>query len=635
MATVNVQLERRLLEVERQTDLLIDRTKHLADQTDGFRRTLRKESQKREEAVQDLAEVRNSMQQSLGLELEAFRSAAEDKLQGLVDTESTIKNLEKRVQRDAEKEMRQALSYATHRTEEDEKWRFRVHEDLKEELHQMSSLFSEKIEDSTTKVEEQVVALRRRMHSYTDDQYKMNKQTTADGLAIQQSVREEAAQREGEIKKLEQTLQDLRHEQKSFEVSMDERIRAWEQQGADLHASTLQRVAEIRVELMGMLSTVEEKFKGEINYVTEQHMDLQNEFSVAINSVRNDLEAEKDELQNLYNIVEHNKSDVQQEMNSLQQKLEKEVVNIHTAQRESLLNLRSQQDEKFKGFEMEIDEQKSSQKLHFGHVGEKLKDIKSEVNNNENDIKQARHDALREQALLQKAVENVRATMQAENNKKQETMNNLREQINSSASIMSDQFERFDKNQSSMQSRVNEYENRLTNEEEVRAQEIHRLERHFENTACKEAIFLDFKRNQQAQEKKNEAQMGETLRSYVQLKEEMELALNRVDSIKRQSLQTAEEWSEHKAECDLKERVLQTLKADFISLENKLAQSPLLERILRPVSGMSPLSRASTPNKKMDNSSLRKSVGTTASTPTKTPRSITTARAGRPNAYGF
>jgi len=579
--------------VERQTELLCDRTKYLGDQTDVFRRTLRKESQKREEAVIELAEVRNSMQQNLNLELEAFRSVAEDKLQGLVDTESTIKCLEKRVQKDAEKEMRQALSYATHRTEEDEKWRFKVHEDLKEELHQMSTVFNEKIEESATKVEEQVASMRRRMNTYIDDQHKVNKSTTAQGLEIQQALKLETTERESEISALEKIVQELRHEQKTFEAKIDERIRAWEQQGADLHASTLARVSEVRVELLSTLTNVEEKFRGDLDGMAEANKELKLQFREAITSVRADLENEKGELDILSAMVEHNKLIVQNEIDTLHKTLEREVQVLQDAHNESLHKMKLEHDEKFKCVETELEDQKALQKHHLQEVSEQLAEIRFTLETQENEIRVARTEAMKENALLQKSVDSLRQTMQLENQKKQEAISVLREQAHKQCVLTSEQFGTAEGVQLSMQTRLDNFEAYLQQEAEQRSTEIAKLERHFENTSCKEAAFLDFKRNVMSQEKKHEAQLEDTLRNFMVLREEMEVALSRVDDVRRVSIQQEENWLEHKAECELKERILQTLKVDFSALENKLAQSPLLERILRPVAGVSPLSRSS------------------------------------------
>merc|ERR1719494_644722 len=108
-------MDRRLNEMERQTQLLGDRAKFLTETTEEFKKTLDNESALREESIKDLSQVRFTIQEKIEQELDQFWFLANEKMQEMIGAQDTIHELEKRFQKKADAEMKTAMAFVKDR----------------------------------------------------------------------------------------------------------------------------------------------------------------------------------------------------------------------------------------------------------------------------------------------------------------------------------------------------------------------------------------------------------------------------------------------------------------------------------------------------------------------------------------
>eukprot|EP00397_Hematodinium_sp_SG-2012_P012169 GEMP01012332.1.p1 GENE.GEMP01012332.1~~GEMP01012332.1.p1 ORF type:complete len:699 (+),score=198.91 GEMP01012332.1:93-2189(+) len=286
-----LNVEHRLQEVERQTELLRDRTQLVGSQTDGLRKSLLKESHNREVALGDMSAdielVRKTMRDKLNSltqrnnEIDSFRTAANGKLDALLLARSSTRDVEKEVQR--------AVYLAEDTADSQTRWQHMQEEAIEAKLGDLNVRLSDKIacvhSGTEEKIDADVHLVRQTMKHDADEQKTINRALQTQLGELTQKVydanlalEQESSTRSMEVQEVKRAIADARKdqqvEQQHFERQMTERIRAWEEQNADLHASALERVEQVRLEILAMLNTLEESTQSEFQLAQSAHETL-------------------------------------------------------------------------------------------------------------------------------------------------------------------------------------------------------------------------------------------------------------------------------------------------------------------------------------------------------------------------
>eukprot|EP00397_Hematodinium_sp_SG-2012_P023760 GEMP01024706.1.p1 GENE.GEMP01024706.1~~GEMP01024706.1.p1 ORF type:complete len:635 (+),score=182.74 GEMP01024706.1:156-2060(+) len=553
---VNVELERRMQEVERQTELLVDRTTFLDGQTANFRKSLWKEAKRHEESLQSVVggvtEVRYSVEETLGRELGAFRTVADEKLNELAVAFSKLQELDKLVRGDAEREIRHALSYTAQNAEENEKWRAQVHQDIREEFRELGRSFNEKIDDSTAKVDEQFSSVRRRITKNIDE---VNKREI-----------EEGCEREVEIQSLQFQLSEIRQDQREFGSRLTAlllRLEIWEKQDK----SKIQRVEQVRVELLEALGSVEEASQIQHKVAADTTKDLGAD-------LRKQLEQQSRELDVVSAMAEHWKLQCRDEFENLRRMIKHEISRVENAQSKNLTTMSQQHDAQIAELQQLIMDEKTERQ-------EQVDELRLRTQKNERDIRNIEESMGKNQVLYQKELDTLHEVMEAEDRKNADALGTLRELTGVHSTQMGQQLEIMEGAQQAMNRDLERVGHALDNEQDARVKEVVKLAERVD-AACPSDEFVEFRKRTAAKDKKNEILVDDLHRKLADLAGRIEETSQSATKAEQDIADFTDTFEKHNEECDVP-KIFGVLQAEIALLERKLSKSPLLERILRPL----------------------------------------------------
>jgi len=314
--------ERRLKECERQSELLSDRTDYLGNQSDTLRRTLRKESMDREVSCQDMSQelndIKENFRKEIQTEVESFRTVAENKLQALMGAQQNVWTVENRIQRDTEREVKRAMTYATQCADEFKSWRLTLQDNMENSCRQINGTIDEKLGKNYETISEELKALRNRVNQDVEDQNQANKIQSEHGNVLHLQIMD----LRDDFKKLfswkdqfehnmETQLEGIRSQVTKLDDKVRNNVTAFEELQIRLPTETSQRIDDFRGQVLTSIAQTESQLTN-INHDTRKNTEkLIESCNETIRTILRDLQENKRNIDDTIQEINITRKDIE------------------------------------------------------------------------------------------------------------------------------------------------------------------------------------------------------------------------------------------------------------------------------------------------------------------------------------
>jgi len=579
---IDRNLERRLQETERQTQLLSDRTQFLTETTEEFKKSIANESIKREESMRDLVNVRNQVQEKIEQELDTFRLLANEKMHEMLQAQEMIHDLEKKIQKDADTEMRTAMSFIKDRQESNDNWSIEIKRDLSDHIKKMSCCLHDRINESIAQVDAQAVELTNQIKQTINEQETINKDNNDQFNRLNENLLKEHQQQYKDVEHIKSLLEEVRLEQNRIDVRTDEKLKETGAAIPQMHEETMRKVDEIQVEWLNTLCSVEEAFHVQQGKVIEDNNSLQQELKDVFMDLKDDLLGKKLELDSMNNEVNTNHSLFHEALGQTSEVITRRLQKMDEQCTQTVDTLNKEKDHRFANILDQLSEQRSLHEKISLDTKKQIDDFKNVLSNTRFEQDSNREKRHKEEMELQDAIRDCRSVMIREAEHESEMLTSLREQHQANRLIANETFASIQGKHGLFDNRLDDLENAVTKEQTARIADVEQLERGVQEIVTTQHDLHEFELHVKKQMEKTDAMMAVILQGLEDVHKRVAKVMGNVGEMKQNTRLSKEDLQEYKQAGALKAMELQTLRDGLARLEEKLLTSPALERVLNP-----------------------------------------------------
>jgi len=575
-------LDRRLNEMERQTELLGDRTKFLVDTTEDFKKTLEDESALREDSIKDLSQVRFTIQEKIEQELDQFWFLANEKMQELIGAQETIHELEKRFQKKADAEMKTAMGFVKDRAESNDRWGAGIKEELSNQFRDMSNKLNDKICDSIAQVGDHALDLSQMMESNFSEQENVNNQNIAHHKEMDLQIRKIHVDQVTSVESLKNFISEIREDQKTIESRTEDRLRACGEKVPQMHENTMQRVDEAQIEWLGNLCKVEDVFQTEQKAAINASERLKGEVQTQFSQLKQNLQDKKNQLDSIRGLVAHNQSVFKDDAAAIRLEMERKLAGLSKDWASATAETTEALDHRLQHARDELASQKSTQNQFLADVDGLMADLKILLQKREMDTEKHKQENYTEQMMLQDEIRELRESLLKESAYEADTISAIREQFQGQRLLINDILATMEGKNRALSTRMDTIDVTLTREQTARAMEFEQLERGITEYVTTVDEFGTFKNQMAEKDQRTESTMDIILKGLEDVHSRIEKTVEKLTEMKQSAKLSKEDLAEFRHASSLKAADLQAMRDGLVRLENKLLTNPALERVLLP-----------------------------------------------------